>query len=99
MEVYKMKLFKNIDERLSDVGFIKTKDDKYGASYERKVIGNGYSYIQNLDLVHKADGNHLIQSSQKEVNSDGFNNMVGLSMYESRLALRKMKQMGWKEVR
>jgi len=94
-----MKLFKSVDEKLSEIGFIKTKDDNYGASYERNVSGNGYSYIQNLDLVHKANGDHLIQSSQKGVNSDGFSNMVGLSMYETKLSLKKMKQMGWKSVK
>jgi hypothetical protein len=87
-------LFKTVDEKLNEIGFTKIKEDKYGASYERKV--DKYNYTQILDLLHKASGVHIIQSYQKDVNENGFNNMVGLSMYETKLALKKMRQMGWK---
>jgi hypothetical protein len=91
-----MKLFKSVDEKLSEIGFVKIKEDKHGASYERK--DNTYGYVQCLDLGYKENSRHLIQSSQKDINKDGFNNMVGLSMYEAKLAVKKMKQMGWKPV-
>lgn len=92
-----MKLFRSIDEKLNEIGFVKIKENEYGASYER--VNEKYGYVQSLELLHKASGRHIIQSSQKEINKDGFNNMVGLSMYEVILSLKKMKQMGWKLIK
>lgn len=93
-----MRLFKSIDERLSDIGFVKTGESKqFGATYER--INDKYNYVQCLDLLHKANGRHLIQSYQKDVNSDKFNNSVGLSIYEAKLAVKKMKQMRYKLIK
>lgn len=89
-----MKLFKSTDEKFSEIGFVKIKEDKYGADYERITR---FGYVQCLDLVHKASGFHIIQSYEKGLNTDGFNNCVGLTMYEARLCRKKMKQMGWKE--
>lgn len=90
-------MFKNVDKKLAEIGFVKIKEDQYGASYERNM--EQYHYVQSLDLLHKASGKHIIQSSQKGVNSDGLNNMVGLTMYETKLALKKMKKMGWKPIK
>ena len=89
-----MKLFKSIDERFAEIGFVKVKENEYGADYER-ITKHGY--VQCLDLVHKASGRHIIQSYEKGVNKDGFNNCVGISMYEAKLCRKKMKRMGWKE--
>lgn len=91
-----MKLFKTVDEKFEEIGFVKVKEDEYGASYERKV--DKYNYTQTLDLVHKSSGKHLIQSynadlrDEKKIGNTG----VGLSMYEAKLCVKKMKQMGWK---
>lgn len=30
-----MKLFKTIDEKFKEIGFVRIRDDEYGASYER----------------------------------------------------------------
>lgn len=90
-------MFKNVDKKLSEIGFLKIKEDKYGATYERE--DKQFNYVQTLDLLHKESGKHLIQSSQKGVNTDGFGNMVGLTMYETKLALKKMHKMGWKPVK
>jgi hypothetical protein len=89
-----MKLFKSVDEKLAEIGLVKVKENEYGASYERETR---FGYTQCVDLVCKASGRHLIQSYEKGVNQDGFNNCVGLSMYEARLCRKKMKRMGWKE--
>jgi len=86
-----MRLFKSIDEKFEELGFIKTREDKYGADYEREITE--YDYIQKLSFVHKQSGRHLMQSYEKECNKDGYNNVVGLSGYETKLALRKMKQL------
>ena len=63
-----------------------------GACYEREITE--YGYIQCLEIMHKANGKHLIQSYQKGgVNKDGFNNVVGLTYEETKLAMKKYKQL------
>lgn len=88
-----MKLFKNIDEKFAQIGFLKVCENEFGAKYERL---SKRGYIQRVDLVRKQSGLHLIQSYEAGVNSDGFNNCVGLTMYEARLCLIKMRRMGWR---
>jgi hypothetical protein len=90
-------MFKNVDKKFSEIGFVKIKEDEFGATYERE--NEKFNFVQTLDLLHKQSGKHLIQSSEKGVNTDGFGNMVGLTMYETKLALKKMRQMGWKPVK
>lgn len=69
-------------------------EDKFGVFYKRVVPINNYeSYIHRLDILHKANGNHLIQSYQEGVNSDGFNNMVGLDCKTTKLAMKKYRQL------
>lgn len=89
-----MKVFKSIDERFSEIGLEKVKEDEYGADYERKTR---FGYVQCISLVRKASGFHIIQSYEKSLNTDGFNNCVDITMYEAKLCRKKMKQMGWKE--
>lgn len=89
-----MNFFKSVDEKFAEIGLVKVEESDYVASYERKTK---FGYTQCVDLVHKASGFHLIQSYEKGVNTDGFSNAVGMNMYEVRLCLKKMKQMGWKE--
>ena len=91
-----MKLFKTVDEKFAEINFKKIEEDKYGVSYERNVTE--YNFVQRLDLLHKASGKHLIQSYDKNLtdNKKIGNTCVGLSMYEAKLCIKKMKQMGWK---
>lgn len=89
-----MNMFKSIDEQLKDLGFYKLasddeKEDYYGVCY-RKDRG---IYVQRLDIRHKANGRHIIQSYQEGINSDGFNNVVGLTYKETKLAMKKYKQL------
>lgn len=84
----------NIDKKFKEIGFIKIIETEYGAEYERK---KDFGYIQCLDIMHKHNGMHIIQSYQKDINKDGFNNMVGITMYEAKLCYKKMKQMKFKE--
>lgn len=90
-----MKLFKSVDERLKDLGFEKVEaEDKYGAFYSRVVpINSDDSYVHRLDIIHKANGKHLIQSYEEKVNSDGFNNTVGLTYEITKLAIKKYRQL------
>lgn len=91
-----MKLFKTVDEKFAEIGFVKVEENEYGATYKRKV--NEYDYTHTLALLHKANGRHLIQSydadlmDEKKIGNTG----VGLTMYEAKLCVKKMKQMGWK---
>ena len=89
-----MKLFKTVDEKFAEIGFVKVKEGEYGVTYKRK--DNKYNFTQTLDLVRKGSGRHLIQSydakltDEKKIGNTG----VGLTMYEAKLCVKKMKQMG-----
>lgn len=91
-----MKLFKTVDEKFEKIGFVKVEENEYGATYKRK--DKEYNFTQTLALLHKASGRHLIQSydadlmDEKKIGNTG----VGLTMYEAKLCVKKMKQMGWK---
>lgn len=89
-----MKLFRSIDEKLESIGFVKVSEDKYGASFER--VNNEYNYTQCVDLSHKASGAHIIQSYDKELMDEKKigNTCVGLTGYEAKLFLKKMKEIG-----
>lgn len=91
-----MKLFKTIDEKFEEIGLEKIRENKYCANYERNVVK--YGYIQRVDLVHKESGRHIVQSYDPNLSDEKNigNTCVGLSMYEMKLCLKKMKQMGWK---
>lgn len=94
-----MKLFKSVDEKFKDLGFEKVNDegeteDKLGVCYRRNVtVNSDNSYIHRIDILHKASGNHIVQSYQEGLNSDGFNNMVGLDYKTTKLAMKKYRQM------
>lgn len=87
----------NVDKAFEKLGFVKIENENpHVIQYERK---KEQGYIQCLDLVYKNSGKHIIQSYQKDINKDGFNNMVGLTAREAVLAAKKMRQVGWKSSR
>lgn len=90
------KLFKTIDDKFLEIGFQKVKDDEYAATYERKV--EAYNFTQVLDILHKASGRHIVQSYDKDLFDDKKigNTNVGLTYYEMKLVLKKMRKKGWK---
>ena len=91
-----MKLFKTVDEKFAEIGFVKVEENEYGVTYKRKV--DEYDYTQTLALLHKSSGRHLIQSYDADLMDEQKigNTCVGLTMYEAKLCVKKMKQMGWK---
>ena len=91
-----MKLFKSIDEKFAEIGFVKTEENEYGAIYKRK--NERFNYTQTLHLVHKKSGRNIIQSYDAALtDSRGIGcTCVGLTAYEAKLCVKKMKQMGWK---
>lgn len=90
-----MKLFKSVDEKFSDIGFVKVKENMYGATYER--TNSEFNYIQRLDIVFKRSGRHIVQSYDPNLMDEKKigNTCVGLTMYEMKLCIKKMKEMGW----
>lgn len=60
-----MKIFKTIDEKFEDIGFKKIKDDKYAVTYER--YDGESEYMQILDIRHKKNGKHVIQSYNRDL--------------------------------
>ena len=60
-----MKLFKSVDEKLKEIGFVKIEEDKYGVRYERK--NSKYNFTQSVDILHKASGRHILQSYDNEL--------------------------------
>ena len=89
-----MKLFKSVDEKLKEIGFVKIKEDKYGVRYERK--NSKYNFTQSVDILHKASGRHLLQSYDAELTDQKMigNTCVGLTGHEMKLFLKKLKQIG-----
>lgn len=95
-----IKMFVNIDKQLEKIGFQKLhgedEESEYGVYYARH---DEHGFTQRLDIYHKKSGRHLIMSYQEGVNSDKFNNSVGLTYKEMKLAMKKYRQMkrryGW----
>lgn len=87
-----MKLFKSVDEKLKEIGFVKIEDDKYGVRYERK--NSKYNFTQSVDILHKSSGKHILQSYDPDLMDEKKvgNTCVGLTGYEMKLFLKKMKQ-------
>ena len=91
-----LKLFKNVDEKLRDLGFLKIEDNEHLVEYTR--FDDKYKFTQRLAILYKESGKHIIQSYDKDLfDTKGIgNSCVGLTYQETKLALKKMKQKGWK---
>lgn len=82
---------KRIDKKIKKLGFQKEKEDKYGVIYIRK--DETYGFTQCVNILHKQSGEHIIQSYEINVNNDGYNNCVGITLKEMKLFLKKAKQL------
>lgn len=89
-----MKLFKTVDEKLFDLGFIKTEENGYGVEYTRK--DKTHNFTQEVHIKKKQSGRHILQSYDPELMDEKKigNTCVGLTGYEMKLFLKKMKQIG-----
>lgn len=85
-----MKLFKTVDHKLADIGFVKVREDKHGVEYER--VNKEFGYTQCVNILHKHSGKHILQSYDKELfdNKGIGNTCVGLTTYELKLFYKKM---------
>ena len=86
-------LNKIADKGFQRLGYEKVKDNEHLVSYEIYDIKSHFTKC--IDVCHKSSGRHLIQSYQKDVNSDGFNNMDGMTGIETLLIFLKMLGKGW----
>lgn len=86
-----MMLFKNTDMKLKKIGFVKTYESDVVIEYERD--DDTYSYTHVLSFISKNSGNHILVSSQKNLNEDGLVNAVGLTKKELKLCYKKMKEL------
>lgn len=89
-----IKLFKNVDEKLAEIGFIKIKENEYGVVYTRK--NEEYKYTHTVNILRKLSGRHILQSYDAglfDTKNIG-NTSVGLTGYEMKLFLKKMRKMG-----
>lgn len=91
-----MRLFKSIDDKLADIGFVKIADNAYYVAYAREIPEENFT--QRLDIVRKANGRHLVQSYDADLRDvDNIGNVcVGLTAREMNLAMQKMRQKGWR---
>nr|DAF70188.1 MAG TPA: hypothetical protein [Caudoviricetes sp.] len=89
-----IKLFKNIDEKLAEIGFIKIEGNEYGVTYIRK--NEKYKYTHEVRIVRKSSGRHILQSYDVDLfDTKNIGNVcVGLTGYEMKLFLKKMRKMG-----
>ena len=89
----------SIDKKFEKIGFIKAREerDKEGIKYVRyERYEKEHNYIHIIDFMRKPSGYHIVQSFDRCDRGDGFADMVGLTMYELKLCLKKMKSLGWK---
>lgn len=91
-----MKLFKSVDEKLRDIGFVKESEGKYHVAYVRKNHAPDYTHC--LDILHKSNGQSIIQSYDRDLMDDKCigNACVGLTYDEAKLVMRKMRQKHWR---
>lgn len=87
-------MFKSVDRKFEEIGFKKVSDDEHGVVYERKHDSGVIKYTHVLDIEKKKSGHHIILSYCKDLFDEKKigNCCVGLTGYEMKLALKKMKQ-------
>lgn len=84
-----MKLFKSVDEKLSEIGFEKLYESDSGADYEKYV--EDLSFVHKVSIERRGNGKYLLWSYDPHFTG---NIATGLTSYEMKLFLKKMKQMG-----
>ena len=88
-------MFKNIDKKFEEIGFIKIRENEYAVTYERKDEEFNFTHV--LDILHKSCGETIVQSYDKDLfdTEDIDNTCVGLTYYELKLISKKMRKLGW----
>ena len=70
--------------------------DKHGAQSERYNLKYQSCFGRRVDIWHKASGRHILQSYDRDLMDEKKigNTNVGLTGYEMKLFLKKMKKLG-----
>ena len=79
---------KHFEKKIEKLGFEKVYESDLYVEFERYI--KEYNYTQVLAFLHKATGNHLIQSFEK-----GTDDAVGISFKEMEICLQYAKKLGW----
>ncbi len=90
-----MKLFKTTDEKFKDLGFKKIQDNDISVVYER--WNSDYNYTHVISIVHRRNTDNIVQSYDKDLFDEKRigNTCVGLTYYEMKLIMKKMKEKNW----
>lgn len=91
-----MKLFKTTDEKFEELGFTKVEETDGFVRYSKYI--SEHNYTQYIDLCRKQNGRNLIHSYDPKLpDKKGIGHTaVGISMYEAKLCIKKMKEKGWR---
>lgn len=83
-----------IDRKLEKIGFSKVREDEHGVGYQR--YNDKYKFMQTVNISRKTSGRHILQSYDEDLFDEKKigNTCVGLTGYEMKLFLKKMKQIG-----
>lgn len=87
-----MRWSKRIDKKIRKMGFIKEKENKFDVVYTR--YNESFNYTQIIEICRKSRKNKqwILHSYQQGINSEGFNNGVGLTGREIKLFYKKAIQ-------
>lgn len=91
-----IRIFKSVDKKLEEIGLKKQYDKNNIVLYIRDV-SYPRKYRQAVVIIHKDNGETILQSYDVNLYDDkGIgNSCVGLTYYELKLLIKKMKQKGW----
>jgi hypothetical protein len=87
------KIFKNIDDKIKELGFKEVYKSDLLVQYERE--NKKFNYIHGVELIKKTGRIPIIKSYQKNTPDSKFDNMVGLNIKECKLFLKKIKRLRW----
>lgn len=98
-----LKIFKSVDEKLAEIGFIKKGENNFYCEYER--FNKAHNYVHKVSIRRRKSGNHILRSYDPalvvlrsydpalfDTEKIG-NTCVGLTEYEMKLFHKKMKKM------
>lgn len=88
-------MFKSIDTKLEEIGFMLVQDCDTHIHYERYDDTSGFAHT--VMIIHKKSGKHIIMSYDENLmDKRGIGNTcVGLTYSEIKLFMKKMKKKGW----
>ena len=92
-----MILFRIADKKLAEIGFIKVEENETMTMFRR--VNKKLGYTQHLALIRDEDGQHIALSYDRGLRNRRDrvgDNADGLTVYEMKLCVRKMRELGWK---